>query len=402
MKSTSFRGVVIGAIGGAVMAAGTVAFAGSGAGDVFNLGETNTVDERSVLVGATTSAELAVFNTGSGYGISGYGRTGRGIYGSHLSTSGVGAGIQGDTSSTAANAPAVLGKVTASGASSSSAALWGENSGAGYGLFARSASGKGGRFLGATDGLETSTSAASMSGLYAHHDGTNFGNGVFAQTQVGHGLQGRVWLNGQGVFGEARTGTTGPGIGVKGTTNSGVSGSAGVYGEAPPNAPGVWGKNTSGIGVLGQSPSGFAVIGQTTDHVGVYGSGGGDSGTNYGVVGASESLDGYAGYFTGQVHVVGALSQTWRQTVSATDTTPNVRSDSLLKLNSPSPIAITNLDNGRDGQRLTLLFANENTTIADNATVDLAGAADFTGSAGDVLELILEGGVWHEVNRSLN
>ena len=44
----------------------TSALAGSGVGAVFNLGQTNTVNQKSTLTGATSDSELLVQNTGSG------------------------------------------------------------------------------------------------------------------------------------------------------------------------------------------------------------------------------------------------------------------------------------------------------------------------------------------------
>jgi len=48
----------------------TSALAGSGAGGVFNLGQTNTVNAKSTLTGATSDPELLVQNTGSGPALS--------------------------------------------------------------------------------------------------------------------------------------------------------------------------------------------------------------------------------------------------------------------------------------------------------------------------------------------
>jgi trimeric autotransporter adhesin len=50
----------------AVLITTTSALAGSGPGDTFNLGQVNTVDQKSTLTGATPEAELLVQNTGTG------------------------------------------------------------------------------------------------------------------------------------------------------------------------------------------------------------------------------------------------------------------------------------------------------------------------------------------------
>ncbi|MDX6513959.1 MAG: hypothetical protein QOE36_3463 [Gaiellaceae bacterium] len=57
-------GVVGGIVAGAVILAGS-AVAGSGVGGVFNLGDSNTVDARSVLSGTTAGKELVVANFGT-------------------------------------------------------------------------------------------------------------------------------------------------------------------------------------------------------------------------------------------------------------------------------------------------------------------------------------------------
>lgn len=67
------------------MLAGTAALAGTGVGDVFNLGQTNTVDAQSVLTGTTPNAELFVRNEG----------TGRAIFGTTASTTNTGQGVLG-------------------------------------------------------------------------------------------------------------------------------------------------------------------------------------------------------------------------------------------------------------------------------------------------------------------
>src|SRR3954454_17384536 len=58
------KGAVAGGTGAAAVLAATAAFAGTGIGAVFNLGQTNTVNATSTLTGAKSSGpELQVTNT---------------------------------------------------------------------------------------------------------------------------------------------------------------------------------------------------------------------------------------------------------------------------------------------------------------------------------------------------
>jgi hypothetical protein len=106
-------------------------------------------------------------------------------------------------------------------------------------------------------------------------------------------------LNGNGVLGEANTGSTA--AGVRGRSSTGY----GVYGEGPYGnfgylgGPlfGVYGRAmiSTGLGVYGQAP------GTTYDNYGFLGS------PSYGVYGRATS--GHAGYFSGNVQVTGTLTK---------------------------------------------------------------------------------------------
>ena len=63
MKTTFLKGVALGSAVSLVALAATAAFAGTGVGKVFNLGQDNRVNARSQLEGATPSAVLNVTNT---------------------------------------------------------------------------------------------------------------------------------------------------------------------------------------------------------------------------------------------------------------------------------------------------------------------------------------------------
>jgi hypothetical protein len=90
----------------------------------------------------------------------------------------------------------------------------------GFGVWGQAAAGQGvvgigGASLG--DGVEGKASAAGRSGVWAHHLGTNSGYGVLAQTAVGSGVYASGSVN--GVYGTA---TTAAGTGV--TANNGLGG----------------------------------------------------------------------------------------------------------------------------------------------------------------------------------
>jgi hypothetical protein len=63
MKATFLKGVALGSAVSLMTLAATAAFAGTGVGNVFNLGESNRVNARSQLAGATRSAVLNVTNS---------------------------------------------------------------------------------------------------------------------------------------------------------------------------------------------------------------------------------------------------------------------------------------------------------------------------------------------------
>lgn len=73
MKHRFFQGVVLGAVVSSVVLASTAAFAGTGIGGIFNLGQKNGVNATSTLSGATAGRQLQVTNTSTGSGATGVG-----------------------------------------------------------------------------------------------------------------------------------------------------------------------------------------------------------------------------------------------------------------------------------------------------------------------------------------
>lgn len=66
MRGSFSRGVVLGSATAVLVLIATSAFAGSGIGAVFNLGQKNTVNRTSVLVGSNSQPMLKVANLGGG------------------------------------------------------------------------------------------------------------------------------------------------------------------------------------------------------------------------------------------------------------------------------------------------------------------------------------------------
>jgi hypothetical protein len=243
---------------------------------------------------------------GSGTGVYGSTPTGIGVHGVHTSTSGTSAGVKGETSSAETNAVGVFGEVKSASPSDATAGVLGLNDGTGregYGVWGiQAGSGKGvvghapsgigvygstqvgtgvrgfspngtGIFAdGAFIALEALTNNPGARAVYAHHEGTDSGFGVYATTAGGGtGVYATATgptslTGGQAVFGkQVASGNTG----VLATALRGVEGTA---------------LNSNGIGVAGIASNGASAIG-------VYG----------------ESSSGYAGRFAGKVRIDGDL-----------------------------------------------------------------------------------------------
>lgn len=85
------------------------------------------------------------------------------------------------------------------------------------------------------------------------------------------------------------------------------------------------------------------------------------------------------------------------------DTTPSVvdvvDGGALVVTNSGST-TITNFDDAYQGQKVTFIFTDSNTTIADSGNFALASG--FTSTANDCLNLVYYGTTWYEMGRSAN
>jgi hypothetical protein len=223
MKLTFFKGVVLGVVTCFVMLAGASALAGTGIGDVFNLGQTNSVDATSTLVGSSGGPQLQLTNQGAGASIRGDAATGRGVFGLHNNATGQSPGVEGTTDSSDNNAAGVVGRVLPTTAGSASAGVRGLNN-------------------------DTNANGYGVSGSHA-----GSGAGVYGATTAGTGVLG-VHLGG-----------TGTKPGVEGSTNSTANSAVGILGRVTPYN---YGNLSSGVRGMGGT---YGVWGSGL--YGVYGSG---------------------------------------------------------------------------------------------------------------------------------
>jgi hypothetical protein len=96
----------------------------------------------------------------------------------------------------------------------------------------------------------------------------------------------------------------------------------------------------------------------------------------------------------------GCSNNFWGAAGSGLGATPNVNGAEVFTLNNGSPTAVTNLVGGDEGQRVTLLALNANTSIVDGGLFTLT--ANWTPSSFDTLTLINFADSWFEVARSDN
>ncbi|MBC7228127.1 MAG: hypothetical protein H5T61_13015 [Thermoflexales bacterium] len=150
---------------------------------------------------------------------------------------------------------------------------------------------------GSGNGLVLYGNSNNYATLYARDQSPNGGFGMYGRSNSGIGVYGQSdSTSGYGVLGKA-TATSGNNFGVYGQSAS--TDGTGVYGYASATSglnTGVYGKSDSGVGVHGRG-----------GWVGVWGSTFEDGGA--GVYGAAYGTNGYAGYFSGNVHVIGTLTK---------------------------------------------------------------------------------------------
>jgi hypothetical protein len=270
MSRMFVKGVLLGSVCSGLVFVASAALAGSGVGGVFNLGQTNSVDAGSILVGTSGGvAQLHVANR-----------------------------------SAAASSYGVKGVVNSTSAVASEAGVFGFGSGQATGVWG---SGKVGVRGYSSDGLGVVGTTTTGIGVYGSHSGSSGAQpGVRGDTVS-------TANNAYGVLGQVN-----PPFTYGGRYSAAVRGINAASKED--TAYGIWGTAQSGVGVYGNVASSAAVVGG----VGVVGAGGytgvyghtsdvgagvlGDAKNGIGVFGATSSNGEYAGYFLGPADVTGDLS----------------------------------------------------------------------------------------------
>ncbi len=76
------------------------------------------------------------------------------------------------------------------------------------------------------------------------------------------------------------------------------------------------------------------------------------------------------------------------------DTDPSVADNKVFKTANTGATVITTFDDGTDGQRITIIADDANTTITPGATLKCNAGADLDLEQYDIVEFILHGSVW--------
>lgn len=82
------------------------------------------------------------------------------------------------------------------------------------------------------------------------------------------------------------------------------------------------------------------------------------------------------------------------------DTTPSVAGRKVWRCNNGGATVITQFDDGYDGQEITIIFNDANTTINDGGNFLLS--ANFVSTSNDTLTLVFRNTLWYEKCRSVN
>ncbi|CUU34574.1 MAG: hypothetical protein N2045_10345 [Fimbriimonadales bacterium] len=211
---------------------------------------------------------------------------GIGVYGVSLATAGFSVGIRGLSFSTA-----------------------------GAGVYGEAKADTGGQGV---RGVSGGTNGIGVAGIASRPGGRGVLGWGAATTGVNYGVRGESESpDGTGVYGlHAATAGTAPG--VHGVTNSFSDYAVGVLGEVSFTSPGGFsaavrginrGTGVNGIGVWGsQDGSGWGVYGNSVSGIGVLGWAAAALGINYGVLGGSDSPDGYGVFSLGRFAASGTKS----------------------------------------------------------------------------------------------
>lgn len=79
-------------------------------------------------------------------------------------------------------------------------------------------------------------------------------------------------------------------------------------------------------------------------------------------------------------------------------TTPSVKQSNTFKTANTAPTTITNFTQGVDGQQITVIMRDANTTIANGGSINTRSGADIVPAVNRSYSFVREGGVWIQVN----
>jgi len=82
------------------------------------------------------------------------------------------------------------------------------------------------------------------------------------------------------------------------------------------------------------------------------------------------------------------------------DTTPSVADSDTFKTNNSAATSITTFDDGKTGQKITIIFGDSNTTIVHGSGIILNGGTNVTPSANNVMGFVYDGANWYETSRN--
>jgi len=227
--------------------------------------------------------------------------TGTALHGYCSSTTGSSQGVRGESASPSGYG--VYGKTSDTGGwAKGVAGFSASNNGMGVYGFNYSPVGDAFGVWGASD----SETGKGVYGIATATTGVNYGVYGTSESSIGAGVQGEITTTTGSSYAVVGRNASSGGSAVFGWAYATTGGStAGNFKNSSSGGYGVYGYNTSTAGIN------YAVYGKCESNQGraVRGYANANSGTNYGIHCTTNSTDGYAGYFTGDVHVNGSLSK---------------------------------------------------------------------------------------------
>ena len=222
----------------------------------------------------TASPAFAITNGGAGVA----------VQGTHFDTSGVAAGVRGETNSKTDNATGVYGTVNSSAPGNLSAGVRGVNVGIGangVGVHGLHTGGGIGVYGGSVNGIGVSgISTGGTSGNFSNVTASNAATTVVV-SNVGSGDVLNCSTTGKGKVGIFNlSNVTATVNAMEVTTSATAIGASAIFGRrsvgstlALTNSASIWGDNTDGAGVAGTSNTGYGVFGSSKTNHAVYGLG---------------------------------------------------------------------------------------------------------------------------------